>query len=477
VSVLTINLRHLYQRRGLWLAYPMLALFVWVSIAVPLDDVPKAGEGQFIGLIVFAFMVGMAAMVLQMETLSKPMSFCLPGHRPCVRKVVFIIGLVTNASSSLLFLSYPGLPFVWRLLVLCSAFFAGLIFYLAGAMLAFRCRQAYAFVGLLAVMMFAGPLMKLHIVLERIVVLHPGFVIGLGLLCAGGAWVYLNNAERVRRHCSTPWVAFDEIFNRQKIGRSQRRRDAAPWKKLKDHPRRWVEGFFITRMTKSAPLGSVRFVWGGLYSSFAMLISQWKNAVSLALFFAAFLGYLGLRMAMMPALVLPLVVMGTYASQPMAYSALMIAGGRKERFFSTLVVVAAGAGLLALFIAAISLLSVPLAFVMPDFKFYGLNATYRMIGVKAIYAVLFYLPLASIVQLAFYRRPVLMTVALVMLVYSMAAVLFVFRRPTPGFTGGIQPSEPTSMLHTAILVIGVALCWLIFVVVLRHITTKRCLVK
>jgi len=476
MSILTINLRHLYQRRGLWLAYAMFGLFVWVSIMVPLGD-PVAGEGRFIGLIVFAFIVGMAAAVLQMETLGKPMAFCLPGHRPCVRKVVFVIALVTNSLSSLLFLFYPGLPFVWRLIVLCSAFFAGLIFYLAGATLAFRCRQATAFVGLLAFGLFGGRLLNLHIVLERAVVLYPGLVIALGLLCAGAVWIYLNNAEMVRRHCLRPWVGFDDIFNREKIRQSQRNRDAAPWKKLKDHPRPWVEGFFITRMTQSKPLGTMRFVWGGLYSSFALLISQWKHAASLVLFFAAFLGYLGSRMSLMPAFFLPLIVMGTYASQPVVYSAMLIVSGRKERFFSTLAAVISGAGLLTLFIAVVSLLSVPLAFVMPDIKFYGLDASYRMIGIQAIYAVLVFLPLASVVQLMLYRRPALMTVALVTLVYLMAFVVINWHSSTPGFVGGIQPGEPTPTVHPATIAAGVALCWLIFVAVLRHIATKRCLVK
>ncbi len=474
MSVLTANLRHLYQRRELWLAYPMLALFVWVGIAIALDDPATATlEGRFIGLIVFAFMVGMAAMVLQMETLSKPMSFCLPGHRPCVRRVIFVIGLVTNALSSLLFLAYPGLPFGagpgepfgLQVLVLCSAFFAGWIFYLAGATLTFRCRQANAFVVLLVVILFAAPLLKLHVALERIVVLHPLFVIGLGLTCAAGAWVYLNNAERVRRHCSTPWVALIDCFNREKIRQSQRQREAAPWKKLKDHPRPWIEHFFLTRMTGSQPLETMRFVWGGLYNSFAIMLSQWKNAIFPLLFFAIFLGYLGPRVAVMPAFFLPLIAMAGYASQPLVYSVLMLAGGRKERFYSTLAVVFAGAGLLTLFVMAISLLSVLLAPLMPDFEFYGLKARYHSIGLQAVYAVQVYLPLAAGAQLVLYRRPVITTTVLVTLCYLIAAFVLIWTEFS------------TFLTQPWVIVCCVTLCWLIFIAILRHITTKRCLVK
>ena len=127
VSILTANLRHLYQRRGLWLAYAMFAFFVCVSVGVPLGE-PTAGEGRFIGLIVLAFLIGMAAAVLQAEILTRPMAFCLPGHRLNVRTFVLRVGIVANLVAAWLFLGYPGLPFGWRVLVLWSAFSAGLGF-------------------------------------------------------------------------------------------------------------------------------------------------------------------------------------------------------------------------------------------------------------------------------------------------------------------------------------------------------------
>ena len=476
MSILTINLKHLYQRRVLWLVYPMLGVFVLVSIGVPLDD-PAAGEGRFIGLIALAFMVGMAVAVLETEILTKPMAFCLPSHRQTVRKFVFSVGIAANLVGALLFLFYPGLPFLWRPIVLGSAFFAGLVFYLAGATLTFRYLQAPGFIGLLVFGLFGGRLLGLHIALEWVVVSHPLVVMGAGLLCAVGVWIYLNNANLARRNCLRPWIGYDDLFNREKLRRSQRHRDAAPWKKLKDHPRPPVEGFFINRMTRSAPLSPARFAWGAVYSSFAILISQWKYPVSLAVFFAAILGYLGPRMSMMPAFFLPFVIMGTYASQPTVYSALPIVAGRKERFFSTLAVVASGAGLLAVFIAAISLLSVALASVMPDIKFYGLDVSYGAIGIEAIYMSLAFLPLASAVHLVLYRRPVLMMVMLVGLAYLIAGIVILLQGNSAALVRSLWRDELTPLARLAAIAVGVTLCWLIFVVALRHITTKRCLVK
>jgi hypothetical protein len=476
MSILTMNLKQLYQRRGLWLAYGMFGLFVWVSVIFALDT-QAAGEGKFIGLIALAFLIGMTAAVLQMEILTKPMAFCLPGHRQSVRKFIFSIGVVTNGASALLFLLYPGLPFAWRLLVLCSAFFAGLVFFLAGAVLAFRFQRTSDFTSLLALGISGVVLLKLHIPLEQIVVLHPLVVMGFGLLCAAGVWVYLNNADLARRHCLRPWVGFDELFNREKLRRSPRKRDAAPWAKLKDHPRPWVEEFFISRMTQCEPLSPARFAWGAVYSSFAIVISQWKYPVSLALFFGIFLGYWGPRMSMMPAFFLPFVIMGMYASQPTVYSAMLIAAGRKERFFSTLAVMASGAGLLVVFLAGVSILSVPLASVMPDIKFHGLNVSYGTIGIEAIYISLAFLPLASAVQLLLYRRPLLMMVAVAILACLLAPIFIFLQSSSGAFVRLIWRDGLTSSARLAAIVVGLTLCWLVFVTVLRHIAAKRCLIR
>ena len=155
MSILTMNLRGLYQRRGVWLVYVLLAVFVWVAIMVPLDD-PEAGAGRFIGPIALAFLVGMMAAVLQMEILTRPMTFCLPHERQTLRRFIFVVGLVSNAIGALLFLFYPGLPFIWRLLVLVSACTAGLVVYLAGVFWVLHAKQPLALVGFLIAIFFFG---------------------------------------------------------------------------------------------------------------------------------------------------------------------------------------------------------------------------------------------------------------------------------------------------------------------------------
>ena len=80
MCVLVANLKHLYQRRGLWLVYAGLGLIVWFAVEKALSA-PTEGEGLFGGLLVGSFLGGLLVAALQMETASKPFSFCLPGHR------------------------------------------------------------------------------------------------------------------------------------------------------------------------------------------------------------------------------------------------------------------------------------------------------------------------------------------------------------------------------------------------------------
>ncbi|UCD49786.1 MAG: hypothetical protein JSW27_19920 [Phycisphaerales bacterium] len=462
MSILTMNLRQLYQRRGLWLAYLMFAFFVWVSVAVALDD-PEAGGGQFIGLILLVFVIGMGAAVLQLEILTKPMAFCLPRHRQNVRESIFSIGITVNGVGALLFLFYPGLPFLWRPVVLASAFCAGLIFYLAGAVLVLRYPQAQTLLGLLALILVGGKFLKLHVLLERIVVKYPLTTIGSGLLSAVLAWLYLDNADLARRSCLRPWVGFDEVFSRDKLRRSQRRREAAPWARLKDHPRPWVQTFFLERMERHYPFGRGRFVWGALYIALGILMSQWWQVALFILIFAVVLGYLGPALWPMLAFV-PIVVLQTYFSQPSVYSTMMTAGGRRERFASTLATTVVGAVALTLFIAVISFASAVLAAFLPDINYYSLTLSYRVVGIGAFYAPLLFLPLAATVQLILFRRPALMLIML-MILMSLTVLSTMWRG------GGAMVISGTDTL------VGTALCWLVYLVVLTYTARKRCLVR
>jgi hypothetical protein len=446
-----------------WLVYVLLGVFAWIAVAVALDD-PEAGAGRFIGLILLAFLVGMLAAVLQMEILTKPMTFCLPRERQTMRRFVFVVGLVGNALGALLFLFYPGLPFVWRLLVLVSACAAGMAVYLAGGLWIFHAKQPMALVGFLIAIFFFGQQLGLHIWLENTVVLHPLAVMAVGALTAFGMWHYLGRAELVRRICLRPWLGVVDVFDREKLRRSQSMREAAPWAKLKDHPRPWVESFFLAGMAASRPLGTARCAWGTAYTAFAVLISQWASTLVLALIVAMLLGYFDSYIVIVMAST-PIVMGAMSMAHGVLYSSLLTFGGRTERFVSTLVVALTGTVLLTLCMGVVVALSVPLATVMPEIRWYGLHATYRVVSLLVLYGPWVLLPIVAAIHLIFYRRPILTVVAFMVVIGGLMVGLIQGRR------------EVQAMADVSTAVALVLVCWLVFAAVVYLLATRRCLVR
>ncbi len=464
MSVLTVNLKQLYQRRGLWLGYLMFAVFVWVSLIVALDE-PRAGTGTFIGLILLAFLVGMAAAVVQMEILTKPMAFCLPQHRRTVGRFILTVGVVANAAGATLFLFYPGLPFVWQLLVLGSAFAAGLVFYLAGAWWVFLVREPMALVGFLIAIFFFGRQLGLHVRLERIVVLHPLAGMTVGVLTALAMWLYLTRADLARRNCLRPWIGFAEVFDRDKLRRSPQARSAAPWTRLKDHPRPWVQKLFLGGMTKCRPLSAARCACGAVYSSFALVLSQWTNVLFLVVVMTVFLGYLGRHLMVILFASLPIVAGAMGLSHGALYSSLLTAGGRRERFCATLTVAATGAVLVTVFMALVAALSVPLSHLLPELHIYGQRLTYHVINARVFYGSWVVLPIAATIHLVFYRRPLLSMILLMALMYAVV------------LTAELLSHDLRPLANAPAAGTLATFCWLTFILVVSRIANRRPLVK
>ena len=460
MRILIANLKHLYQRRGLWVAYAFFGLFAFVGVVFATDE-RAAGEGKFIGLVLLAFLVGLVVATQQREIVAKPFGSCLPGHRWVLREFIFVVGGVANLAGCLMFLLYPGLPWERVLIVLCSAFFAGMVFYLGGVWLALHSNQPVALVGLLFIPMVGGAYLKLHIFLEQAIVECPLLVIAFGLLCSAVMWVGLGNDDLVRRSCLTPWLGFGDVFNRDRALRYQKKVGAARWEKLRLPSRPWVEEFFIGRMNRQSPFGTARFLWGSLYASFGPLsFLRGRNVFLLVLFIAVFLGYMGPTMWIMLAFMPSMFVL---ASRPALYSKMLVVG-RAERFSSTLAVVVAATAVLTMLAGVVVLTSMALARIIPEFTYADFKFVYRVIDARVLYVPLVFVPLVYAIHLVFYRSPIAM-----MTVFMVIASFL-----TIGFGRGGSPADVATPQTIVVLTSS---CWLAFVLVAHHIAMRRCLVK
>ena len=463
-NIMTVNLKHLYQRRGLWLlAYLIFGLVVFASLAVALDK-PSAGRGRSMWLVILQFMIGIWTASLPVEILTKPFSYCLPGHRAVPRKFVFSAAIVTSLLGSLHFLAYPGL-YWWRpLLVTCSAFCAGLIMYWAGVGLAFGVRTS-GWDGVFAFLLLLGTVhFELHMAAERAIIGHPFAVVLLGLASSAVVWIWLGNPSWARRFCAVPRIGLFDTWDRDKLLEYKRGRAAVKWDKFKNHPSPHAERFFLRRMNNCDYLGPGRYIWGGLYTTYGVALSQWKAILLGFLVWLAimiWLSYIGPRGIDL------LFFMGAASAvhkRLPLYSGMIIPGGRKERFAAAIVLAGTIAALVTAVLALMATISMGLAPIMPEITLRGEELPFHAMSLRLLIVPSIIIPIGLAFRLITFRKP-FSTVALIAVVVALMFAFGItsFRRLTALI-------NPTSL--TTLCILG----WLILVVVLRHICMKRSLV-
>ena len=462
MSILSANLKHLYQRRGLWLVYAILALPISGVFVTPLVRPPEAAKGQYVGPVVVAFLIGFLATLLQVDVLSKPFSFCLPSHRRVLRKYVFLVAVPLSILCSTLFLVHPGLN-SWQLpLVLCSASFAQLTFFLTGVVLAESIRNAGVVVGLLPFAVIVGErYFHLPMLLERIIIENGYLVILVGILSSIATWLWLGRAGLARRHCAAPWIGFMDIFDREKLIRYTYARARIKEKRFRKHPRPWVEKWFLERMERYDYRGPGRFFWGALYSTSALAVSRWQNILLSLSVFTIMFGYIG-QAVVLSLIIVPAIL--AIARQPPVYSTMLISGGRRRRYTTTLALAVTDAALLCMGTLVISGLSIPLARFMPTFALEGRTFSFQPIDPRVAIVPLLFLPLAYTMQLVFHRMPFLLFVALIVPLYVAMFLAFAWRESVEYLV------NPLSVLSSLVI------SWGLFLLVLRRICSKWCLV-
>ena len=460
MSILTVNLKHLYQRRGLWVVY---LLFGFVAFTVMKDSLvhPKAGEGDFVGFAVLSFFIGFLFTLPQMEVLSKPLSYCLPGHRSVFRRYVFYTAVATSAVCSMLFLRYPDL-YGWPVaLMVCSAFFAGLTFYMAGVTFAMVGTKGAFICAILPLTVLVGERYDLDILVERTIIGDVFLVVFVGILSSIAMWFWLGRQGLARRYCAAPWIGFLDVFNKEKLRRYANARAGVKGKKLKEHPRPWVDEWFLAQMDKYDYGGPGRYFWGVLYGTSALAVSRWQNLPLLALVLTIMFGYIG-QAAVFTLIMLP--AMAALGRHPPVYSTMLVSGGRRLRFTTTLGLALTDAALLCIATLIISGLSILLVRFMPTFAIEGKTFSFRPIDPRVAIVPLIVLPFASTMQLVFHQMPLPLLGALLLPLYVAMFLAFGWREHVEPL---INPLSVVSLLVVS---------WGVFLLALRHICEKWCLV-
>jgi len=459
MSILTANMKHLYQCLGAWFGY--LIILCGVPIALfftKFDD-------RYLGYLLISFWTGVFAGNMQKDVLTKPFSFCLPGHRRIPKLFIFWIGGVVNLILGCVFLLYPGLSFPYVLMAILAGGFVGMILYFHGVCIPLLKLKTllgmYLYIGLIVVTIF----FKWDKVVQNIIISWPiPTILAGGLVCVW-FWRLLGRDSLARRHCGRLVCGeFDTSLKAQKYRQAQadRKLTAA---KAKFFER--LHELFLRRMNRYEFLGKGRYIWGNFYMVFGRGFGTWQMkdvlaSCALISFLVLFFGFAGKGEGVnLLFVILALVVLSL---DLLPYGSMLFPAGRAEKYYSTLVlaiIITFLAGVLTLALTGISVL---LETLLPEFGSKAEVLSYHGMDIGLFYIFLLVIPIALSCAVAFPRNLIVKIIIVVVFMQGWIISAGVLKQPLIDVIGPVG-------------VVGlVALCWIGFLVVLHYVCMRRSLV-
>jgi hypothetical protein len=192
-----------------------------------------------------------------------------------------------------------------------------------------------------------------------------------------------------------------------------------------------------------------------------MAVSGWRNLLFLVFAVVIMFGYIGQGAAMVFVMLPAIFAIGR---EPPVFSTMLISGGRRQRFATTLRLVVTDAVLLCLVALVVSGLSILFARFMPTFSIEGKELSFSSIDPHITVVPLILVPFVSAIQL--FSRGRLLVLVGAMMVGIFAVVFLTFGRPD-------QVELMLSPLNVVGLLVAV---WSIFLLVLSRICFEWCLV-
>ncbi len=480
MSIFTANLKHFYQRRGLWLVYAWIGSMLSFNIMIWRNDPKNSIYMSMFMLIFLLYFLGYIAVTMQIEILNKPFTYCLSGHRKIARKFLLLAGLSVSLLFSLPFLLYPGLDLGRLLIVVLSAFSVFLSGYWISVGVNLLIYNRVKWAGFLYFILFGGMFLGFIYckVLGDMILRFPALFIAIGMFCSIFAWLQLGDDSLARRYCAKPILGLAGAWDRDRMQRLSRARIAEKGDKIfRDAP--WVEQFFLGRMMQSKVLSTGRSIWGSLYTTFGPNLSMGRAILYQTMIFVlllCFLGYIDGYMkrsssASFMLFIMPCMI--TIFIQLPFYSSLLIAGGRRERFFSTMTVIAATVLIVTVAILMLTALAQPLEKVMPEIILRGQKFTFQAPDIRLSFVPLLIMPIFFILNILIRQKFILFMLTIMIFSMSFPILMLVGHR-----TMQAPPPHPVeawlaAAMNPVTIAALIVLSWLILTAVLHYVCTKR----
>lgn len=471
MSILAANLKHLYQKRSFWFLGLVYGVFAFGVIMVITKAVTKNKQGGFSAPVLWMFFISVFIATLPIDVLTKPFSLCLPNHRNIPRKFLFSIGLVLSFLWSLSFLFYPDLNIVKTILACLSAFSLFTISYWLGAWFVSKVRNWSVVFAILPLIMLANGLLNMSTIVEHTIVESPLLMILLGGIINYLAWNYWGRTNLSRQYCGKLWMGAFDAWNKEKMLKYTQDRLAKKDKKTPNSTRisSGVEGFFVSRISGAKSDSLQRYIWGALYKSFGLMVSQqrqdWMRFLVLMLPILCFLCYMpgeGKNIIfIMPGLMIARMSLGVYSN-------LLICGGRRQRFWSSMTLAVVTGILITVVVALLAMATQLLEMVMPELTVRGHEFAFNSLDMKFSPVPLLMIPVTFTIGLIFHKKPML-TFLFAMVVFQIFFALSLVSKLTI-----MNWRVQIDLVHIIIMLL---FSWAIFIAVLRYISMRCCLVR
>jgi len=281
------NLKHFYQRRGLWFWY----LVILIQLPPFFIFIFNPDKPMLVGILVINMLAGMMVASLQKDTLTKAFTFCLPGHRRLGRRLIFNVGIALNILLSLPFAAVRDNTSFSLLLLLAGIVSYGMIFYLSSVIFIMKSDSYPSIPGLFWVwgLLFAGGFL-FHSQIYFALCLAPVVFVLVGVGISVLVWIWLGRDSHARRLCGKFCMDFVDRWNVDKLRRVRQMKEARKRRDNSEHPG-WLERFTLSRMKRATELSRGRVLWGEFYAAGGPILSALPKFMLGILLVALLYGY------------------------------------------------------------------------------------------------------------------------------------------------------------------------------------------
>ncbi len=282
------NLKIYYQRPALYFWY--FIILCQVPALVMSNDPDRQNMAMF--HLIMSMLFGMVVGSLQKDILSRPVTFCLPGHRKISHKLSFVIGALFTLIPVAMMFKRIVFSADNILLTAAAVWLAGMVAYLLTMWLTYQrdFSNRPSLAGGIWLIAFFGILFGGHQKLWLIALESPIFIIIPSLALIGFFWFYFRKESHVRSFCGQQAMTMFANWNMQRINAY---RVAQFAKKAKARSKiSFLLEKFLTGKMKSSSAWKNKTALGFIYTSFDRMLTTSSVQLLYCVLFFLFLGYL-----------------------------------------------------------------------------------------------------------------------------------------------------------------------------------------